>query len=49
MVGTFTGYAIVPAGVKDAVPLVPVAVKVWVWVAKADPVNAGALFVPSGV
>ncbi len=41
-VGTPAGHATVPAGVNAAVPFVPVAVRVWVWVASADPVKVSA-------
>lgn len=41
-VGTPTGHATVPDGVKDTVPFVPVAVRVCVCVASAEPVNVSA-------
>lgn len=49
IVGTPAGHAFVPEGVKDTVPLVPVAVSVCVCVPRADPVNVGAATVPEGV
>jgi len=48
LLGTPAGHATVPAGVKLAVPLVPVAVTVWVWPAMAEPVNTWAVTVRFG-
>lgn len=48
IVGTPAGHATVPAGVKAAVPFVPVAVNVWVWPERADPVKVCAVTVRLG-